>query len=526
MKDWINKNSKLIESVLLILIIILQIITRLEAGNAKAYLHIDESYSYGLMNYDKVDIIDNEDFYNTWHDKEYYKDYLTISEDEKWDLSPVYEEQKNDVHPPFYYLLLRIAATFTIGEFSKWTGIGLNILIFIMTSIMIYKISKVIFKNKLYAILMVLINGFTIASIETTIFIRMYALNALNLLIITYIHMKNYHKEKLEIKDLILMSLFIIAGALTHYYYLVFVLVLYIMYMVHFIKGKNKTNAIRYTIAMIVSGILYLLIFPYSIVHVLFGYRGQGVASNLRSFETMWNSLGKYIQILNLHVFNNVLIFFILFVSIYILIKIVKNKIIIVNFKNREFFLLFTPTLIYLIIIACISPYQEIRYIMPICPAIIIIVMYFVKNVLRRMLSKEKTFVAMNLIFLLMLFIPMNKNLTLEYMYSDMSELVQQTEEYSDLPTLYILDKNNNRFMDDLYLFTKIDQSYILDFELFSQEKIQEIFMDINTDKGVRVIITEELPHADEIYEIMEALNKDSFTEIKRLNACNVYIIK
>ena len=526
MKSWVNKNLDKIEIVLLVMIILLQIIVRVAAGNEKSYIHIDEGYSYGLMNYKQVDIIANDDFYNTWHTADYYEDYLTISEEEKWDFSSVYRNQKNDVHPPLYYLLLRTAASFTIGEISTWTGIGLNILIFIMTSIMVYKISQIIFKEKLYAILIVLINGFTIASIETTMFIRMYALNALNLLIIVYIHMKNYHKQKLEIKDLILMSVFIILGALTHYYYLVFVFVLYIMYIIHFIKGKNVINAIRYTVTMIISGTIYLLMFPYSIWHVFIGYRGQGAVSNLSSFKTMWDSLGGYIRILDNQVFNRILVLFIIFASIYILIKIVKNKIIIISFKDRELFLLLTPTLVYFIIIACVSPYQEIRYIMPICPAIVITAMYIMKNLLRRMLSSRQTFLAMNLVFIMMLLMPIVRETKVGYVYSDMREFIEQTEKFSHLPTLYILDKNNNRFMDDLYLFTKIDKSYILDSQLFSKEKIKDIFEGINTNEGIRVVITEGLPQTDQVYAVMEALNKDTFIELKRMNACNIYVIK
>lgn len=55
---------------------------------------MDEMYSYGLMNYNKLNITDNEDFQNVWHNKEYYLDYLTVNQNEKWNLKPVYENQK------------------------------------------------------------------------------------------------------------------------------------------------------------------------------------------------------------------------------------------------------------------------------------------------------------------------------------------------------------------------------------------------------------------------------------------------
>ena len=89
-----------------------------------------------------------------------------------------------------------------------------------------------------------------------------------------------------------------------------------------------------------------------------------------------------------------------------------------------------------------------------------------------------------------------------------------------------VLDKNNNRFMDDLYLFTKIEKSYILDSELFSKQKIDEIFKDIDTENGVRIIISEGLSQTEQIYEIMEVINKNSFTELKKMNACTIYLIE
>ena len=100
------------EILMMLVFIIIQTIIYVCVGLNKSYLHIDEAYSYGLANYERVEIQDNEDFFNNWHKKEYYKDYLSVQEDEVGDYTPVYENQKNDVHPPLYYLILRIAMGF------------------------------------------------------------------------------------------------------------------------------------------------------------------------------------------------------------------------------------------------------------------------------------------------------------------------------------------------------------------------------------------------------------------------------
>ena len=89
-------------------VLILQSLIFAAYGSYKQYLHMDEAYSLGLANYNRVEIQENEDFYNNWHNSSYYSDYLVVESDELYEFDSVYENQKNDVHPPFYYFLLRI----------------------------------------------------------------------------------------------------------------------------------------------------------------------------------------------------------------------------------------------------------------------------------------------------------------------------------------------------------------------------------------------------------------------------------
>ena len=91
----------------LALIIIAQTVIYVLAGMSKAYFHMDEVYSYGLANHERVQIYETEGFYDTWHEGSYYDEYLTVGDDERGDFWPVYENQRNDVHPPLFYFLLR-----------------------------------------------------------------------------------------------------------------------------------------------------------------------------------------------------------------------------------------------------------------------------------------------------------------------------------------------------------------------------------------------------------------------------------
>ena len=197
------KHEKIIVIVLFIIIILSQIVAIIYATSKREYYHIDEYYSHGLMGYKRAFIYENEDFLDNWHDKEYYKDYLVINENEKNDFSSVYNNQIEDVHPPLYYLLLRIMCNFNINEFSIWPGTILNIIIFIIASIFLFLMVKEIFENPYYALLICFISGFSLAIIETVMYVRMYELLVLNILMLIYWHIQKRDIKEVKYKDFI-----------------------------------------------------------------------------------------------------------------------------------------------------------------------------------------------------------------------------------------------------------------------------------------------------------------------------------
>ena len=368
------KNKKLLIS----LIIVIQTIIFIIVGINKSYIHMDEGYSLGLANYHRVEIQDENDFYNQWHSGEYYNDYLAVQQDEVGEFKQVYENQKNDVHPPIYYLLLRIAMGFSIGIYSKWPGIILNIIIFAFITIFMYLISKKIFEDDKKALIISFISSITMVSLTNVIYIRMYALSTLNILITTYLHFKLFDSEKLNIKLLIGIGVSALIGSLTHYYYLFFLAMLFIIFVVKYIKEHRIKELIWYFVTMAIAGTSSLVIFPYSINHMFFGYIGQGVISKLTDISQFIVGIASYLYKVNRFVFNNILIIIVI-ACIVIYIKYRKEKI---DIKNKYMKLIILPTLFYFLIVSVASPWIELRYIMPICSLIFVIVMYYLIKLL------------------------------------------------------------------------------------------------------------------------------------------------
>ena len=225
-------NKKVKEISLIVLLLIVQTVIYVFYGFNKSYIHMDEAYSLGLASYDKTEIQANEDFYDTWHSKNYYEDYLTVNDDEKGSYSQVYENQKNDVHPPFYYLLLRFAMGFNLNHFSMWPGIIVNIIIYVFITIFMYLILQKLLQNEKHvkekAIILTFVSSITMASLTTVLYIRMYALSTLNVLIATFLHIKLFENEKTSPKLLTLIGL--AALIRSAYTLLLSILLIYVVY--------------------------------------------------------------------------------------------------------------------------------------------------------------------------------------------------------------------------------------------------------------------------------------------------------
>ena len=511
------------EILALIIVIIMQSLIFVIIGINKSYIHMDEAYSLGLASYDKISIEDNADFYGTWHTGEYYEDYLSVQEDEIGEFSQVYINQKNDVHPPFYYLLLRIFMGFNIGTFSKWPGIILNIIIFAFVTLFTYLITKKIFKNNKISLLITFISAITISSLTNVIYIRMYALSTLNVLITTYLHFKLYEQNKLDRKLLVFIGLSALIGSLTHYYYLFYLVMLFIMFAIKYVKEKRFKELLAYFLTMVAAGSLSLLIFPYSINHMFFGYRGQGVISKLMNFSVFSTSIFNYLTKINYFVFNNLLWIILI---ILLLLSLYKSKGKIIKIENNDYIkIIILPMLFYFILVAIASPYIELRYILPICQLIFIVVIYYCYQLIRNIFSKKNIKYVFSIIFIIMLIAPLIMKIEPEVLFTNKKGIVNKIKTELNVPTVYFLNSNHNRFLDDIYLFSILDNSYIAKDINITLKNIKKIIYAQDLSKGILIIINSGQDNENILDLVMKASNMENCEYILHLNNSDVYYL-
>ena len=516
--------------ILLLLAIVVQSLIYVKVGFDKSYIHMDEAYSLGLASYDKVEIQDNDDFYDTWHSGEYYEDYLAVNDDEAGDFAPVYNNQRNDVHPPLYYLLLRIVMSASPNHFSKWGGIAINIVIYAFITIFAYFISLKLMggkeKDKTRAVLLAFVSSITLGALTSVIYIRMYALATLNIMMITYCTMKLY--EKFNWRNLVLVGIVALVGSLTHYFFLFYLAMLFVIMVVHYARKKNWKQIAEYIATLAVAGAVSLAIFPYSVQHMFFGYRGDGVISkliNFANFPEYFANIGKYLSIIQVYVFNSMLVILtVLIIGIYIYrwIKGVKSR----PALGPYFKLLCLPTLFYTLLVAVSTPWIELRYVMPVCATLFIMVFYWLWRLCESVVSMKVSGIALCGILAITAVLPIFIGPEPQVAYTDKREIVQQVQGELNVPTVFWFNSNENRFLDDILLFSLLDESYVAKDASLDAETIQGILEGRDLSDGILVFINSGQQNDDVLKAFVDSTELDSATHLKRMNACDIYYLK
>ena len=260
----------------------------------------------------------------------------------------------------------------------------------------------------------------------------------------------------------------------------------------------------------ILAAVIYLVIWPYSLHHILNGDRG--IEQNV-GIHQLYTNLAEFLWIANKEFFYYLLPFLIILVVIISHWKVKKRK----NVKsNNEIKFLIVPVILYFILISKNAPYLEIRYLIPIYSVTIIIVIYYIKLYLKKFWSNKDTLFIESFMFLIMCYIPFLIDKNFEFCYSGYNNIVESVEE-KKLPMVYVFNTDNNRFLDDIYLFTLSDKSIVLDYK------------DVETDE-FRDLLEEEKHF---ILICNEGVQKEKFEQnfetaeyLQRLNAADVYEVQ
>ena len=252
----------------------------------KQGMFIDEIYTYGLSNSSYAPFLSDVkggSIVGKTFTRAELLDYVSVTGDEGFDFGSVYYNQVNDVHPPLYYWLFNIASTFARDSYSKWTGLVLDYLIYLLCLAALYALVRRLGGSRYNAAASALLYGLSMIGLSTMLMIRMYVLLTLLSLLLA-----------LELAELMrafrpslcaLAGLTILAGLLTQYYFVFYAFFLCAAFVLWaLIKRQYRTLACFVPCAL-VGALALLLVFPAALKHLFSGelVSGGNAVDNLKN---------------------------------------------------------------------------------------------------------------------------------------------------------------------------------------------------------------------------------------------------
>ena len=305
-----------------------------------------------------------------WRTREDAENYLK-AKDNRFNYASVYYNQIQDVHPPLLYMLVHTISSIFNNTFSKYIIFAVSLPFFIGTCILIWKILNTIGRKKI-SILAVVLYGLSIGAISTMMFQRMYMMLTFFSIAYLYINILIIKNDyKINKKHLLALFMISVLGFLTQYFFAIYaILVSCVMTILLIIKKKYK-EIFKYIGILIIAAIIGILIFPFSIDHLFNSDRG------IKNFNT-----GNYFENVMTY-FNLILRYFgskweiaLALFAIALLAIIIRRK------KERDLMaVLIVPTILYVMVIARITEFLELRYVMNMLPIVAILIIMAVSSI-------------------------------------------------------------------------------------------------------------------------------------------------
>lgn len=304
------KNKVKISTIVALILIIALSLARITYVFAfeKHGIHSDEIWGYAHANsyYESYIYTDDDGNgyknFNEWLNKDVFIDYITVQEDERFAYDSIYHNIEHDLHAPLQIAILHTICSFFPNSFSLWYGFVINMVSFVVLMIFAFRLAKLMTNSDFFALAFTAFYGFCDGALNNFVFVRMYSMVTAIFMALLFFTFRLMKTRKMA-KNIPWMALCVFLGALTHHYFLLASGVLIFFISVYFVLRKNIKIAFINGISMLGSVGLSLIVFPYTISHLL-GNRGTGSFNEGATMPPLYLSVKSCIHYVCLELFG------------------------------------------------------------------------------------------------------------------------------------------------------------------------------------------------------------------------------
>ncbi|MBR1854663.1 MAG: hypothetical protein IJ794_16215 [Lachnospiraceae bacterium] len=451
-----------------------------------------------------------------WITGEQFWEYITVGDRDAFNYLSVYFNVKDDNHPPLHFMMLHTVSSIFRGRLVPLMGCGINLACVLGIMVFLMRLGQMGAyllgqkeNGRLAGFWAAALYGLSAAALSTTLLIRMYAMLSLFCVALLVIHMEKLYGGRLRVwyprlnekgfgtnnKLLILVT---VLGFWTQYFFLFYCLILAAVTVVWLWRMGRTKEVWRYVRSMILAAVIGVAGYPFAIGDVFSSGRGVEALSNLSSgFVGYGIRLKAFcgIAFRELGVGTVVILGGIcLVMGIW---HIVKEK----GISARELVCVLTlPVVGYFLLAARMSPYLVDRYIMPLFPlGILLLVLPAVCFVKKPLLW--------SVVAVTVLLQPI-QTIRFEnpYLYKGYKEQLQIAEKYSGYPCVCIGEGVG--YYENLLEFAAYERTLILTPQEFEQAP--------EAVKGLdeAVVLVKDGLDTEQIRERMEQVYHMSLTRV------------
>lgn len=450
----------------------------------KANYYIDEIYSYGLSNFTGDGIDMKIEFCKTYAPAaSAYWDYMVVQQGEQFDYASVWSNQTYDVHPPLYYAILHTISSIRPNSFSRWHAGMINILSALLVLFVMRRLIRLLTDQPYIREILSVSFIFMTGILSAVTYFRMYLAAMLLVTLLTYLFLKQVD-EKHQFKFYAGIFLVTVAGALTHYYIIVYAALISCVYGIFLLWNKRIKETLGFCAAMALAAIASVAVFPAMIEHMFFGYRGTEAIDNLADNMNYWEALKAFFNLINKQMFGNMLGYLILGLIILFAIRYAKNGMgafeelggdaISFGFERKaviRYALILIPCFLYFMIISKMTFTASDRYLTPIYAVFFVGVMSVTYAVFKYF-SGRKTFVGISVVMTALLIGGSYASSEWPYLFRDSQDFLAEAEAHGNYDCICILGGDSYMLYPEFAEYTNYKSITFLTAEDLEKEGI------------------------------------------------------
>lgn len=471
----------------MILLLILQLCAALWFCAEKQGFHYDEYYSYYSSNVTYALVPTDME----WKDTAEIRSEFMVLPDAHLGYGMVRLMQSLDVHPPLYYYVLHTVCGLSKGIFSKWQGLTVNLVFFVLSWLTLWGMTKELTgndKKKIFAVCALF--GASPAVFSGITFIRMYMMLTFECLLLLYVHVCAIMRRKRSVVGFYLPVLLLsFVGFHTHYYFAVFLFfaaaatTLYL-----FFRKETRKASFGYAASVLSGMALSVVAYPACLSHIFRGYRGTEAQDAFFDMGNIFGRMSFFFGLTNEYTFGNMLVVLLLVIIILGVTKsAVKNikavrKDLTTELPGEESSNAWLPykkavtlitvvTMGYFLVVAktaLLNAEEAIRYEMPVYGLLILLVVLALEYQLN-FFKNEKNKKALGLVFACLIAVTFAGECfglaqgKVCFLYPEDADNVKWAYEHREMPTAYIYNPTNQWMIwDDSEELMQYEQIYFV----------------------------------------------------------------